>query len=146
MKYSWVQKHANNTRICSMLTMCYAFHVISEAGDVILILWGKLRLKVGNCPKSQIYEVKSRSTKNLSDDLDFGVQRVCVCVCVCVCVVCLSLCVFQSSFVLSNNVREIIVWCQLYFPQTSPNTFHLQSSERPALSFTLTSTAPWLKG
>ena len=41
----------------------------------------------------------------------------CVCVCVCVCgVVCLSLCVFQSSFVLSN-VREITVLMSVIFPQ-----------------------------
>ena len=122
-----------------MLTMCYVAHVISEVGDVILILWGKLRLQVGNCPKSPIYEVKSRSTQNLSDDLDFWVQPVCVCVCVCVwvCVVCLSLCVFQSrvqpvcvwggmvclslcvfqsSFVLRNNVREITVLISVIFP------------------------------
>ena len=67
-----------------MLTMCYVAHVISEVGDVILFLRGKLRLKVGNCPKSPIYEVKSRSTQNLMT-LTFGFS---MCVCVYVCVWC----------------------------------------------------------
>ena len=50
--------------------------------------------------------------------------------------VCVCLCVFQSNFVPSNNIREIMVWTSVIFPQ---NQFeHIAStifSERPALCF-----------
>lgn len=130
---------------CYVINVSINHHNYAEAGDMMMILISreKPRLRAGTGPKSWIYE-ESRSTPNLMilcwvlyQIAVFWVPLSYMCVFV-------SLCVFQNSFVLSNDHGLMLV----NFPQTSLNTFHLHFSPSPAVTSTLLErlTQQWPEG